>query len=167
MTKELNVYRDWLGIKETARPLNHYQLLRLKPFEDIDIAFTGLRPGEKLFEELETTGEHMAKTRHPKIFIGRLASYSPEKLERGLRELMKLLLEGKDDEIWPLVSNLIPESNLERLTKSREPDEEKLQISPIPARRTEVPTPMQGASEAQDSWKEMARKPATSNLATK
>ena len=34
MTEELDVYRDWLGIKETARPLNHYQLLRLKPFED-------------------------------------------------------------------------------------------------------------------------------------
>ena len=30
----LDVYRDWLGIKETARPLNHYSLLRLKKFED-------------------------------------------------------------------------------------------------------------------------------------
>ena len=29
-----DVYRDWLGIDETERPLNHYQLLRLKPFED-------------------------------------------------------------------------------------------------------------------------------------
>src|SRR5262245_25925497 len=34
MTKTLDVYRDWLKIAETARPLNHYQLLRLKPFED-------------------------------------------------------------------------------------------------------------------------------------
>jgi hypothetical protein len=34
MAKELDVYRDWLGITETARPLNYYQLLRLKPFED-------------------------------------------------------------------------------------------------------------------------------------
>lgn len=33
----LDVYRDWIGIKETARPLNHYQLLRLKTFED-DVA---------------------------------------------------------------------------------------------------------------------------------
>jgi len=30
----LDVYRDWLGIKDAARPLNHYQLLRLKNFED-------------------------------------------------------------------------------------------------------------------------------------
>jgi hypothetical protein len=32
--KPIDVYRDWLGIPETNRPLNHYQLLRLKPFED-------------------------------------------------------------------------------------------------------------------------------------
>jgi len=34
MAKQLDVYRDWLGIEETARPLSYYQLLRLKPFED-------------------------------------------------------------------------------------------------------------------------------------
>ena len=34
MAQEIDAYRDWLGIQETARPLNHYQLLRLKPFED-------------------------------------------------------------------------------------------------------------------------------------
>ncbi len=34
MPQELDVYRDWLGIAETARPLNYYQLLRLKTFED-------------------------------------------------------------------------------------------------------------------------------------
>ena len=34
MPQQLDVYRDWLQITETARPLNHYQLLRLKTFED-------------------------------------------------------------------------------------------------------------------------------------
>lgn len=34
MEKQLDVYRDWLGITETVRPLNHYQLLRLEMFED-------------------------------------------------------------------------------------------------------------------------------------
>ena len=33
-TKEIDVYKEWLGIADTARPLNHYQLLRLKQFED-------------------------------------------------------------------------------------------------------------------------------------
>lgn len=34
MTEALDVYRDWLSIQETARPLNYYQLLRLDPFDD-------------------------------------------------------------------------------------------------------------------------------------
>ncbi|MFZ5833311.1 MAG: hypothetical protein ACOY3P_24745 [Planctomycetota bacterium] len=34
MAKEIDVYREWLGVTETARPLNHYQLFRLKTFED-------------------------------------------------------------------------------------------------------------------------------------
>jgi len=34
MAEQLDVYRDWLGIMETARPLNYYQLLRVKQFED-------------------------------------------------------------------------------------------------------------------------------------
>ena len=34
MPKELDVYRDWLGVTDAERPLNYYQLLRLKKFED-------------------------------------------------------------------------------------------------------------------------------------
>lgn len=34
MPRELDVYRDWLGITDTSRPLDHYQLLRLKRFDD-------------------------------------------------------------------------------------------------------------------------------------
>ena len=37
MPQQLDVYRDWLQITETARPLSHYQLLRLPKFED-DVA---------------------------------------------------------------------------------------------------------------------------------
>jgi FlaA1/EpsC-like NDP-sugar epimerase len=40
-----------------------------RPGEDIDIEFTGLRPGEKLFEELSIEGEDMQSTYHPKIGI--------------------------------------------------------------------------------------------------
>ncbi|MEP6911762.1 MAG: nucleoside-diphosphate sugar epimerase/dehydratase, partial [bacterium] len=44
----------------------------LRPFADIDIVFTGMRSGEKLFEELELTEEQMSRTRNPKIFIGKI-----------------------------------------------------------------------------------------------
>jgi FlaA1/EpsC-like NDP-sugar epimerase len=43
----------------------------LKPGEDIEIRFSGVRPGEKLFEELSVAEELADKTRHPKIFVGR------------------------------------------------------------------------------------------------
>jgi FlaA1/EpsC-like NDP-sugar epimerase len=41
----------------------------LRPNEDIDIRFTGMRPGEKLFEELSIAGEDVSPTQHPKIGI--------------------------------------------------------------------------------------------------
>ena len=41
----------------------------LRPHEDIEIRFSGIRPGEKLFEELSITGEDVSRTEHPKIGI--------------------------------------------------------------------------------------------------
>ncbi len=66
------------------------RLYGLKPDEDVDIVFTGLRPGEKLFEELEFDGEHMERTRHPKIYIGKLGGYPPERVAAGLERLRVL-----------------------------------------------------------------------------
>jgi FlaA1/EpsC-like NDP-sugar epimerase len=45
----------------------------LEPYKDIDIVFTGLRPGEKLFEELLTAEEGTDKTYHKKIFIAKIS----------------------------------------------------------------------------------------------
>src|ERR671913_1948144 len=57
------------------------RLSGLTPYEDIDIVFTGVRRGEKLFEELEITGENLDKTNHPKIFIGKIATYSRDEVD--------------------------------------------------------------------------------------
>ncbi len=92
----------------------------LRPYEDIDVVFTGVRPGEKLFEELETVGENIAKTRHPKVFIGKLAPYPAEKLERGLKRLGELVHDGNDDEIRVLLGELLPEANLSGASKAQE-----------------------------------------------
>ena len=71
------------------------RLSGLKPFEDIDIVYTGLRPGEKLYEELELKGENIAKTRHPKIFVGRIAPLAAERVDFCLRRLSELADENE------------------------------------------------------------------------
>jgi FlaA1/EpsC-like NDP-sugar epimerase len=64
----------------------------LEPYKDIDIVFTGLRPGEKLFEELLTAEEGTDKTYHEKVFIARNPKVLPlEELEKYLKELGKLI----------------------------------------------------------------------------
>jgi FlaA1/EpsC-like NDP-sugar epimerase len=83
-----------------------------RPYEDIDIVFTGLRPGEKLFEELEVSGEQIAKTKHPKIFIGKLSAFPVARLQEGLRHLAMLCREGRDEEIRAFLGELLNEANL-------------------------------------------------------
>jgi FlaA1/EpsC-like NDP-sugar epimerase len=56
-------------IADLARDL--ISLSGLTPGEDVEIRYTGVRPGEKLFEELSVDAETADKTRHPKIFVGR------------------------------------------------------------------------------------------------
>jgi FlaA1/EpsC-like NDP-sugar epimerase len=84
----------------------------LRPFEDMEIVFTGLRPGEKLFEELELDGEEIAKTRHPKIFIGRIAPLASAAVERALRALQRLARSGDPAAIRDYLNELLPEANL-------------------------------------------------------
>ncbi len=84
----------------------------LKPFEDIDIVFTGIRPGEKLFEELEMTEEHLAKTRHPKIFIGKIGTYPDEKVRHALKRLAILSQDGREQDLRRFLNELLPEARL-------------------------------------------------------
>jgi FlaA1/EpsC-like NDP-sugar epimerase len=88
-------------------------LTGLKPFEDIDIEFTGLRPGEKLFEELQTLGEHVAKTRHPKIFIGKIAAPSNADIERALMELAFLSASDRDHELRQFLNAFLPDAHID------------------------------------------------------
>lgn len=87
-------------------------LYGLKPFEDVDIVFTGIRPGEKLFEELETVGEHIEKTRHPKILIGQISRYSPQQVKEALSRFVGLSQDGREKELRRYFNEFLPEARV-------------------------------------------------------
>lgn len=84
-----------------------------KPFEDIDIVYSGIRPGEKLFEELACGNESLSKTRHPKIFIGQMSDPCGEKIFDVVEQLTQLSGQGNETEIKRVLSELIPEAQFE------------------------------------------------------
>ena len=63
------------------------RMLGYEPYKDIDVRFIGLRPGEKLFEELLTDEEGIKKTQNQKIFVGRPFDITPERLFSDLEQL--------------------------------------------------------------------------------
>lgn len=67
---------------------NLVRLNNMEPYKDIEIVYTGLRPGEKLFEELLTAEEGTEATNHSKIYIAKQNSHlSPEALQQAVNEL--------------------------------------------------------------------------------
>jgi FlaA1/EpsC-like NDP-sugar epimerase len=91
------------------------RLSGLRPGEDIQIVFTGIRPGEKLLEELETDKEQLAKTSHSKIFIAQIAPYSGAKIKQTLASVEQLCLSEDDFMIRRFLIELLPEARLECL----------------------------------------------------
>ncbi len=79
---------------------------------EIDILFTGVRPGEKLFEELQYSTESIDKTRHPKIFIGKIAGVPEAELTAALASLRELASSGSSDEIRAFLGAFLPEAQL-------------------------------------------------------
>ena len=75
-------------IADLARDL--ITLSGFTPGVDIEIAFTGMRPGEKLFEELSVDAEAAVKTSHPKIFIGKFRPYEWDRVVKGVDRLLGL-----------------------------------------------------------------------------
>jgi FlaA1/EpsC-like NDP-sugar epimerase len=84
----------------------------LRPHEDIPIIETGMRPGEKLYEELKFETEVTVATSHPKIFINQLATPDAETLRTALRVLARLVKERNEDEIRRFLNGLLPEARL-------------------------------------------------------
>lgn len=93
--------------KETIR------LSGFKPDEDIQIVFTGMRPGEKLIEELESDAEHLCKTKHSKIFIGKISPFPSRKIRQALTKIESLCLSHDETEIKRFLFEFLDTGNIQ------------------------------------------------------
>ncbi|KKK52384.1 hypothetical protein LCGC14_3105460, partial [marine sediment metagenome] len=80
-----------------------------RPDEDIEIVFSGTRPGEKLFEELSIEGEDMIPTTHPKIAAWQNIPKDRQTLRAGIAKLFEISPTQNHDEIVKIIKCLIPE----------------------------------------------------------
>jgi len=93
-------------IVDLAREL--ITLSGFSPEDDIEIKFTGVRPGEKLFEELSIAGEDMQQTGHPKIAIWKNIIKDREKLRAGINELVTIAKTSGYGELTKKIKELVP-----------------------------------------------------------
>lgn len=92
-----------INIADMAKDL--ITLSGLEPGKDIEIKFTGLRPGEKLFEELLTAEEGTTSTKHAKIFTANIKRMNEAALSQGLETLR---FTNDDEIILENLKNLVP-----------------------------------------------------------
>lgn len=86
------------------------QLSGLNIGKDIEIKFTGLRPGEKLHEELLSDKEQLLPTHHPKILIGKVREYSYEWAKNNTDELLTLCIsDSSSEDLVRKMKEMIPE----------------------------------------------------------
>ena len=98
---------DPVRIDDLAR--NMIRLSGLEPDVDIPIVYTGLRPGEKLYEELLLSGEGMQKTRNNLIFIGHEMPFDHALFEEQLEQLHRLSEpDGTNDILRRIVREIVP-----------------------------------------------------------
>ena len=101
--------------------LDLIKLSGLTPGKDIEIKVTGLRPGEKLYEELLMDEEGLSKTTHDKIFIGRASQINIDELKSKLEELRFFLDNQSKADIAQKISEVVTTYDV-----SKYQDEEKM-----------------------------------------
>jgi FlaA1/EpsC-like NDP-sugar epimerase len=119
------------------------RLAGLTPGEDVAIAFTGVRPGEKLHEELELDDEQLLRTRHPKIFIGRLLGYPSARVDKALAQLERLSVGSDASGLRGYLGELLPEARL-GADEAEEPGPEE----PGPVREASPARPAAGPARS-------------------
>lgn len=86
---------------------NMIRLSGYRPYEDIDIKFTGLRPGEKLYEELLMSEEGLSSTDNKLIFVGKPMDFDADELMRKLNNLRDVMYD-EDCDMKAIMGELVP-----------------------------------------------------------
>ena len=94
-------------IADLARKM--IQLYKLTIDKDIKIVYTGLRPGEKLFEELLNNEENTLPTHHPQILIGKVKEYEFTQVSKDVDELIQLMETQDNQRIVTKMKLMVPE----------------------------------------------------------
>ena len=84
------------------------RLSGLEPNFDIKIEFIGLRPGEKLYEEISLVDETMDKTPNDKIFIMQPMDFDSTNLSQSIKELESSAVEGNLEQMLTKIKELVP-----------------------------------------------------------
>ncbi|MDB4987259.1 MAG: polysaccharide biosynthesis protein CapD [Myxococcaceae bacterium] len=117
-------------ILDLARDL--ISLSGFTPEVDIEIVVSGIRPGEKLTEELWSRAEDILSTPHPSIFVGTSPAKPFEEVRAWYDELEKMRLEATSDWARPFLCRLVPEAQLLSPSVPPSPEVEEV-VSSIPA----------------------------------
>ena len=92
---------------------NLIKLAGFIPYRDVDIVFTGLRPGEKLFEELTMDEESVHKTANRKIFVGAPLKMDKENFFTHLTTLKEIAYSNDSKKLLAFISEMVPTFNHE------------------------------------------------------
>jgi FlaA1/EpsC-like NDP-sugar epimerase len=87
-----------------------HDVIRLSGARNVDVVYSGIRPGEKLYEELLTSGEGVGATTHSEIFSARLGSVDPQRIREELRMLRAHAECSDSAAIRQALGRLIPEN---------------------------------------------------------
>lgn len=89
--------------------INMIKLSGLEIEKDIQLKFTGLRPGEKLYEEVLSDKENAIPTPHPKILIAKVREYSFEETSKNVQDLIELFSDQNNEALVRKLKSIIPE----------------------------------------------------------
>jgi FlaA1/EpsC-like NDP-sugar epimerase len=106
---EIFVFDMGKSVKIVELAKKMIRLAGLIPNEDIKINYTGLRPGEKLFEELLNDNENTMPTHHRKIMIGKVREYIFNEIEEQIHQLLDHAAINDNRKIVIQMKNIVPE----------------------------------------------------------